>query len=173
MDGLKKLALKAKRNPNHFEKLYRETFDMALRYFAGRVKTGADLEDLIQDFYLKLYRSLSSFDDSGSFYALFYSVARSVYVDWVRKNAKQQAGSEEFREPSDNDHAFESSEKRIDVRRALEKLKEDEREIIMLFFYDGLSNEEIARILDISIENVKVKKHRALKKLKEELKSYG
>lgn len=173
MKKLNKLALKAKKNPKYFEKLYRETFDMAFKYFSSRVNIKADAEDLMQEFYLKLFRSLNDYDSSGSFYAFFYSIARSTYVDWLRKNIRAPLTVENIQERREKNEDFELSEKKMDIERSLKKLTEEEREILLLYFYDGLKNEEIAEILRISVENVKVKKHRALKKLREVMKGYG
>jgi len=56
------------------------------------------------------------------------------------------------------------------VIAALQELKEKERDILALAISDGLSYRDIAAIADISVENVKVKVHRARQKLKEILK---
>ncbi|MCX7831864.1 MAG: RNA polymerase sigma factor [Actinobacteria bacterium] len=173
MDRLRKLFLKAKNNDRYFEKLYKETVDLALRYFSARLKTRADVEDLTQEFYLKLYRSLKDYRDSGSPYAFFYSIARSVYVDWLKKLNKDYFLTENLELYHQESQKNEDTDRKIDIEKGLNKLREDEREIILLYFFDGLKNEEIAEILGISVENVKVKKHRALKKLREEMKEYG
>jgi RNA polymerase sigma-70 factor (ECF subfamily) len=151
-----------------------ETFEMAQRYFAGRVKNKADVEDLLQIFYLKLYRSLTNYNDNGNFYAFFYKLARNVYLDWLREqNIRAVADEVDFqRLPTDGDF-FKQIEDRIDIEQALQKLEEIDREILKLYFVDNLKNQEIAEILDLTEENIKVRKHRALKKLREILKDYG
>lgn len=172
MKELEEIIEKAKNSKKYFEKLYQETFEMAARYFGARVRNKADVEDLLQEFYLKLYRSLKNYTEMGSFYAFFYSTARSVYLDFLRKR-DFEVSYEDLSYIPDSRNGFEVSENKIDVENALTKLKEDEREIILLYFYDGLKNEEIAEIMGISLENVKIKKHRALKKLRSILENHG
>lgn len=147
---------------------------MAQKYFAARIKNKADVEDVLQDFYLKLYRSLKSYDGKGHFYAFFYKIARSVYLDWLRKLSPEIARDEpNFQQISAGDDSIQKFEKQYDLERAMQALEEIDREILRLYFVDGLKNGEIARILGLTEENVKVRKHRALKKLKGLLYGHG
>jgi len=174
MKRLKKIALKAKKNSRYFERLYRESFNMAWKYFATRIKNKADIEDVMQDFYLKLFRSLENYDGSGNFYAFFYKLAHSTYLDWQRKLKPESNRSEpDFHQIPARDDPIQKIEKQFDLDKAMQSLEEIDREILMLYFVDGLKNKEIAQILGLTEENVKVRKHRALKKLKSLLNDHG
>jgi RNA polymerase sigma-70 factor (ECF subfamily) len=167
MKKLEDLAKKAKNNPRQFEKLYKKTVDKAMAYFYAKTGNHADTEDLVQELYLKLYRYLGSYEERGGFSSFFYSVARSIYADWVKKK-KVQSKDAEFEaqsKGSDND-SFANSILKMELFEALRKLDETDREIIILYFFQDLKNEEIAQALNMTVENVKVRKHRALKKLR-------
>ncbi len=60
----------------------------------------------------------------------------------------------------------ESFDDKLIIEDALKKLPKDDHEIILLFYSENLSYEEISKVLNISVENVKVKLHRAKEKLR-------
>lgn len=167
MDKLESLAKKAKNNPKYFEKLYKKTVDKAMQYFYSKTSNYTDAEDLVQEFYLKLYRYLPNYEERGSFKSFFYILARSIYIDWLKKKKAESKNSlQEDLNINSSEERFENSLTRLELFEALKKLDEIDREIIILYFFQDLKNEEIAEILNLTVENVKVRKHRALKKLK-------
>lgn len=161
---LEELAEKASSDKKAFEELFRRMADAAYAYFYAKTSDRELAEDLTQELFLRLYQKLSGYRKTGtSFKAWFFRVARNIYIDRMRKDKNRQLSLENTRVnvPADTG----SREDAIAVEQALSKLDELDREIIILYFYQGLKNDEIARVLKLSPENVRVRKHRALKKL--------
>ncbi|MGD2096984.1 MAG: sigma-70 family RNA polymerase sigma factor [Desulfobacterales bacterium] len=99
--------------------------------------------------------------------SLLFTIARHALFDHSRKR-KHNTGLKE--DPIDRsrgqEHDLMVKQEYRQVLNAMQKLKPDERDILALAISDGLSYRDVASIVGISIENVKVRVHRARHKLK-------
>jgi RNA polymerase sigma-70 factor (ECF subfamily) len=106
--------------------------------------------------------------------ALLFTIARNMFFDHFRR---QRQGACLAEDPIDNSASQEDGlmvkQEYRRVLAALQELKTDEKDILTLAISDGLSYRDIAAITDISVENVKVKVHRARLKLKKTLQRKG
>lgn len=99
--------------------------------------------------------------------ALIYTIARNIFLDHFRRQEHRANFAEDpiDSSASQEDGLMVKQEYRR-VLAALQGLKTDERDILALAISDGLSYRDVASIAGISVENVKVKVHRARHKLK-------
>ncbi len=133
-------------------------------------------EDIAQDVFLKAYQSLKNFKPNASIYTWLYRIAVNACIDYKRKASleslfryQQHDDAEIEDEPSDDpspERAIESQQDRNSVKRALARLSQKLRAVIVMKEMDGLSYEEIAESLDISIGTVKSRISRAREELK-------
>ena len=131
-----------------------------------------EAEEIAQDSFLKAYRSLNGFKMKSSFATWLYRIVYNTAISHVRIKKKGVLSLEDF--PADatdfigNNSSEEEAEKEYRnalVNFALQKINEEERGLISLFYYEDMSNEEIADITGISKSNIKVKLFRARQKM--------
>jgi len=152
---------------------YKQIFRFLVR-FTGRPHVA---EDLIQDIFVKVYRSAQTFDPTKKFRPWLYSIAANRARDALRSASRvgrqivlQHDGEQEnvslesllpgAPSPPDQDMiAQETTEK---VKRALTEMPEPLREILVLAYYDQISYKEIADILEIPLGTVKTLLHKAV-----------
>jgi len=131
-----------------------------------------EAEEIAQDAFMKAYRSLRDFKMKSSFSTWLYRIVYNTAITAVRSRKNRILSLEEF--PADfsdfagigqgEEDELEEYRKSV-VNFALQKLADDDRAIITLFYYDDLSVEEISEITAISKANVKTKLFRARQKM--------
>jgi RNA polymerase sigma-70 factor (ECF subfamily) len=133
-----------------------------------------EAEELAQDSFLKAYRSLKSFKMKSSFATWLYRIVYNTTISHLRVKKKGILSLEDF--PADardfmgNNTSEEEAEKEYRntlVNFALQKINEDERGLISLYYYEELSADEISEVTGISKSNIKVKLFRARQKMLE------
>ncbi|MEX0617266.1 MAG: sigma-70 family RNA polymerase sigma factor [Candidatus Woykebacteria bacterium] len=156
-------------NVSSFQTLYMRYLDPIYRYFFFQTKDKFLAEDLAQEVFIRVYRSIGSYNkEKGSFTSWLYRIAHNLLVDYYRgkktlslKEGIEASYSEDWLEKLDRD------EKLQKVKEALTLLPSDYHEVVVLRFFEDLSVEEVAEIVGKSEENVRVIQHRAIRKLKE------
>jgi len=131
-----------------------------------------DAEELAQDVFVKAYKSLSSFRGDSSFSTWIYRIAYNIAVSATRKKSGNFVSIDEgmITDMVDEQDDMLAVELVTDARisylnSALVQLPPDERAMIMLFYKDGRSMEDIAFITGLTETNVKTKIFRIRKKL--------
>lgn len=119
--------------------------------------------DATQQAFIKAWEACESFDATREFGPWIYSIARRTAIDIYRKEKRRvpvEAPDLAVDGPS-MDHIWEVFE----VRSAVDRLSDDEREIVRMSHFDGLTHVEIAKRLDLPVGTVKSRSHRAHKNL--------
>lgn len=152
-------------------------FNIAYRICENR----NDAEDIAQDALVKAFCSISEFKGESKFSTWLYRIATNTALDAVKRRKRHMTESLDSKihtddgeitldipssEPSPETRA-ESKEIKIEVQRALNRLPEINRTIIILRDINGLAYNEIAEILGCSEGTVKSRLSRARQKLKE------
>lgn len=140
-----------------------------------------DSEDLLQEIFIKVYNSLKSFRKESSVNTWIYRIATNSIIDKLKSKKyefqKAQCGYEEVSQHYNNSYFSPTMGKQIEkdemyscIRQFIEELTEKNKIVFVLNQYEGFSNSEIADILHISIDSVKIRLHRAKETLKAALK---
>jgi RNA polymerase sigma factor (sigma-70 family) len=133
-----------------------------------------EAEELAQDSFIKAYRSLRTFKMKSSFATWLYRIVYNTTISHVRIKKKGILSLEDF--PADaadfigngtNEEEAEKEYRSSLVNFALQKIPEDERALISLYYYDEMSTEEISDVTGLSKSNIKVKLYRARQKMME------
>ncbi|WP_299051034.1 sigma-70 family RNA polymerase sigma factor [uncultured Polaribacter sp.] len=135
-------------------------------------KNKEEAEEISQDTFIKAYKNLSNFKGDSKFSTWLYKIAYHATLDAVKKN-KRNASTFEINEITYNQiksvenilEGIERKERAKILNECLLKLPEEERSIIWMFYYEELSLKEIIEISGLSEANIKVKLHRARKRL--------
>ncbi len=136
------------------------------------VKNNEDAEETAQDVFMKVYKSIHSFKGDSKFSTWLYRITYNLAISKTRKKKTELVNidetivsdSEVF-ETYEDISKIEKTEKNIILKKAINKLKEDEAIIITLYYLKENSIEEISEITNFTKSNVKIKLFRARKKL--------
>lgn len=151
-------------------------FTLALRYTPVR----EDAEEIAQDVFVKAYRALKDFRGESKFSTWLYSIVNSTSITFLRKKKldTQSLDSEHVFEVLDSKESgltanqVEVKSKVEMVTKAIQLLSQDDAKLITLFYKAEQSLDEIAKILGMETNTVKVKLHRARTRLKEKMEKY-
>ena len=120
-------------------------------------------EDLVQEVFLRVLKYRQSYQPQAPFRAWIYQIARNVRHDHIRKNPATAEWKPEMSPsfvPGDNAQRDQES---LLLRRALMRLPEEKREILVLSRLQEMKYEDIAKLLGCEVGTVKVRVHRARK----------
>ncbi len=140
-------------------------------------------EDIAQDVFLKAYQNLKTFKPKASIYTWLYRIAVNTCIDYKRKvsfesmfrHQQHNEGiieNEPSRDPSP-ESLYGSRQTVTALKKALGKLSQKLKAVIIMKEVEGLSYEEIADTLDISIGTVKSRISRAREELKAIMKGFN
>lgn len=147
------------------ERLYRDYHSKVAAFVAGKVENRHDAEDLVSDIFLKAYAKWDTYDPAkASLSTWIYTISHNTVVDYYRgrKNLVEYADymdAEAFA-------AEEPDEQLEQLADALMKLKEKERDLIILHYYKGYTLKKVAERMGMSYINAKVIHKRALAALR-------
>ena len=153
-----------------YQKYYRELY----LYLYSLSKNREITEDLLQETFLKAILSLS--DSHSNMRAWLYMVARNLYFNFAKKEKCKDALKNAKEISSDSESMIEriiENEQRRLCFEALKNLDGVKKEVLVLQYFGGLSQKEIAATLHITPENVRVLSYRGKKELKKYLEENG
>ena len=139
---------------------------------------GADAEDVLEEVFFEAWQRPTRYDETRSAPLSYLAVmARSRSIDRIRSGRRRADAMERNRdlepEPVLKDplDTAVASEERMRAREALALLRPDEREVVDLFYWSGLTHAEIAEQLDLPLGTVKTRIRRGLLRLRDALAS--
>jgi RNA polymerase sigma factor (sigma-70 family) len=139
------------------------------------LKNDMDAEEALMDCFLKVYKSLPSFRYESKFstwlYRITYNTALTVISGKKRKVEKEMSSLEDHYNLEDNDdeiYSISENGKQY-LMNLVDKLPPRNALVIILFYIDNLSLNEISQVLQISLVNTKVLLHRSRNALREML----
>lgn len=173
-----------------FEALVNEHLDSLYGSALRLTRNRANAEDLIQDTFLKAWRSFRTFQAGTNARAWLYKILMNAYIDSYRKTSRQPElvdhedvgdfylyakaqESEEYRREGDPEEILLSKIMDADVKAALEQVPEPFRAAVILADLEEFSYREIAEILDIPIGTVMSRLYRGRRHLQRLLWDYA
>lgn len=160
-----------------FSELFEATYDGLFGFARFIVREPSAAHDILQDAYLKLWKIREDVDPSRSLKALMYQMVRNYALNHERQRKTRSAQSidDSLREPSspstiERDIEAQALGERIEIWVA--QLPERRREAFVLSRYEGLSHDEIARIMDLTPRTVNNHIVLALQDLRARLHQY-
>ena len=164
----------AEGNPDALGRIYDATspilMALALRILGRR----EDAEEALLDVYCKAWQRADLYDEQrGTVMAWLMTMMRSTALDRVRSRASREARVEVLAEDDplpasdlDPESLAVSSQERARIRTALEQLPLEQREVLEVAFFEGLTHSEIAERLAIPLGTAKTRVRRGLEKLR-------
>ena len=163
-----------------FKKIFDEYYPTIFQYVTRLVGPN-DAEDIAQDVFDKINSGLGGFKGKSKLSTWIYRIATNTAIDRSRsaayKHAKDHVDIEgdvdhdlpcvaEDHKPPSTDQLVIQKEMSECINEYIDNLPSDYKTVIVLSELEGMANKEIAEILDISLNNVKIRLHRARSKLK-------
>jgi len=155
------------------EQVYLDYKDRVYGYIITKVANPHEAEDLLSCVFLKIYQKLDRYDSTkASLSTWIYTITHNEVCNFFRAKAKHGlvVDIEDVTELSDGAEPFIEKllkEEEIEtLAKALERLPERERDIIILRYYHGYTPTEVAELMKISYSNAKFLQHRAIGMLK-------
>jgi len=164
-----------------FEKLHTRYRPKIHRYLCSLAGEN-EAEDLCQEVFVKVERNLTSFRNEAQLSTWLYRIATNSFYDRLRSPSFKQKSKEYPIEIDENtlekrDFTTQQQKPGIDqqvirdemnacIRGYIDQLPETYRTVLLLSEEEGFKNREIAEILQVSLDNVKIRLHRAKAKLK-------
>lgn len=156
-----------------FKELYEQTHRILYAYVLSMAKDHQDTLDIVQDTYIKIRSAAHLYEAKGKPLAWMFTIAKNLTRNHLRRN---QRFSDPENEDLENDPKFSyvtNPEDRMVLEATLRILTEEERQIVILHSIAGFKHRELAKNLGLPVATVLSKYHRALKKLRKQLKREG
>ena len=158
------------------ERYQNYVFTIVLRY----IKSREDAEEVAQDIFIKAYRSLADFKGTAKFSTWLYTITTTTCITFLRKKKLEihSLDNEKVLATADNmdsgmsANQIEQKSKVQMINEAIKLLSPEDAEVITLFYKSEQTLEEIAHILGIEPNTVKVRLHRARTRLKERMQKH-
>jgi len=161
-----------------------DAFRPKIHRYLARLTGAAEADDLTQEVFIKVNQGLKGFRGESNLSTWIYRIATNAAMDHLRRppqmTTEMSAVDTENEEESMGlrgkvsfiDQQLIRKEMNTCIRNVIKNLPEDYRTVIVIGELEELRNHEIAEILQVSIDTVKIRLHRARKKLKNELENF-
>ena len=160
-------------NQEAFRQLYQNTDRTMYSFILSIVKHPQDAEEIMQETYLKIWTSASGYKSQGKPLAWMFTIARNLcYMKFREQKHDSDVTLDDLTgmELGEDCPEIEMAADKMVLLAALQTLKEEEREIVLLRTSAGMKHREIAASLDIPLATVLSRYNRAMKKLEKYLR---
>ena len=164
------LVARAKADPEAFGVLYQKYVERIYSYHYRHTSNQVEAEDLTSRTFYRALRSLHRYRETGApFQAWLYRIAHNLLVNWYRDHGNRPTVSLDLedpiplRSPAMSPEAWvTTAERRQALRQVIESLPEDRKTLIILKFFEHMTNAEIAEVLGKTEGAIKALYHRTL-----------
>ena len=174
------MGLVAKGDLDAFEALFNRYKGPLAGFFYRLCRDWQGAEDLIQETFLRIWKSAACYRGTGAFSTYLFQIAKNLWLNELRRAASRPrppvGDVQEMPDPDDPrpgpDGRAEKRERHAQVHAAVARLTEKKRLVVELVEFQGLRYRDVARILKIPVGTVKSRMSAAEKDLREMLEPY-
>lgn len=135
-----------------------------------------DADDILQNTFVKVWRSVDKFREESSLYTWLYRIATNESLTFINSNKRRSMvpmneTSEFLMNNLESDEYFEGDEIQLRLQEAILKLPEKQRIVFNLKYFEEMKYEDMSQVLDTSVGALKASFHHAAKKVEEYLKN--
>ncbi len=172
VDDIQLLKFAQEGNTEAFGAIYERFADKVYRYLNAHLGNSLDAEDITEEVFIRVWRSLPDYHERGTpFLSYVFRIARNALIDHYRRERRTagQLSSEDVmiadHKPGPGEVVSQQMEHK-ELREALDDLKDDYRNVLVMRFLSDMSPEETAHAMGRSAGAVRVLQHRALAALR-------
>ena len=173
------ISLVKEGDKNAFVALVDRYKDMVFTLSLKMLKDRQEAEEVSQDSFLKVYKSLDRYKGESKFSTWIYKVAFNTCLDRIKKNKRLQAlaniseiDKQETTPLINGLDLIEEKERKQLIQDCMQELEGEDGFLLTLYYFEEQSLEEIAKIIGITSNNVKIRLYRSRKKLASLLKAH-
>ena len=158
-------------NKQDIELIYTQYCDKVSRFVRSKIHYPNDVEDIVQTVFLKVYSNLDKYDEiKASFSTWIYIITRNTVYDYLKDKRDHPVlelieNTEESEEKTDD--SLLNQEALEELACALQKLPQNQRDIIILIYYKNLDRRKVAEMLGMTYGQVRYLHDKAMKRLGE------
>lgn len=135
-----------------------------------------DTDDILQETFIKIFRSIENFRSESSLFSWIYRIATNQALDFLKKRAAERSCSIEDLQYDRSSHLeadvyFEGDEIQLKFQKAIATLPEKQQLVFNMKYFQEMKYEEISEILDTSVGALKASYHHAVQKIKNYLET--
>ncbi len=139
------------------------------------VVSHSDADDVLQNTFVKVYRSIHNFKGDSKLYSWMYRIATNEAITFINKRAKEQKVDVNDRQYQlvNNLHAdvyFDGNEIQIKLQKAIASLPQKQQLVFNMKYFDDMKYKDISEVLETSVGALKASYHHAVKKIEAVLK---
>ena len=164
---------------SEFERLALEHIDALYNFAMYLTRNPPEADDLVQETYLRAFRFADRFTPGTHLRAWLFQILRNTFLTFYRVRERESAiaddGVPDWDVPMFHDAPEDSSsvmEAHTDLERALRRLPEEFRTVLLLAEVEGMPLEEVARVMECPVGTVKSRIFRAKERLRALLRDY-
>ncbi len=174
-----KLLIQQLKNAHTQDKAFRELMSLYKERLYWHIRkiviSHADTDDVLQNTFVKVYRSIHNFKEESKLYSWMYRIATNEAITCINKRAKEQKVdiNDMQHQLVDNLHAdvyFDGNEIQIQLQKAIALLPQKQQLVFNMKYFDDMKYKDISEILETSVGALKASYHHAVKKIEAELK---
>lgn len=167
--------LRQLKNMDHFEQGFKTLvlkYQKPLYWHIRRmIHSHEDSNDLLQNVFVKIYKSIHAFKGESKLYTWMYRIATNECLSFLRrKNKTIIVRNLDHLSTVKEDPYFTGDQIQLHLKKAIEKLPLKQKQVFIMRYYDELSYQTISEIVDTSIGGLKASYHHAVKKIENYLK---
>ncbi len=152
-----------------FRELFTRYAPVLLRVMQRQLRSQEQANDLVQQTFLQLHRARNDFQAGAKLRPWLFTIALNLKREYFRRVKRRPEAPLELDgrlDPSEGPRGVEQSDARQALTLAMAKLPDDQREVIVLHWFEGLSFPEVSEVVGASVSAVKVRAHRGYEKLR-------
>lgn len=177
-DTISKLIEQVKNDSSFAFQVLFERYSAKIYHFAlGYLKNKDDAEEIVQEVFLKIWKSREKLETSKSFESFLFTIAKNAILNTIRKSKYEQSYLSYAKlHPGKNillDEELDFNELKRAYNKSIEKLPARQKEIFLLRREKNLSNAEVAKEMGISVKTVENQMTSALAHIKGSLRNLG
>jgi len=160
---------------DYLNELFNRFSKRIYNYFLKSTLDKADSDDLTQDLFIRVMKYRNSYKEGKSVQFWIFQIARNMVKDHFRKMKvlKDQFNPVEVMPELKEERDEELLEKEKQLHIAMKSLPDEKRELLVLSKFQGLKYEQIAKMRDTTVANIKVQVHRTIKELRDIYMEFG
>ena len=160
-----------------FVEIIRDYKDGLILFLHSMTRDLSMAEELCEDTFVRIAVKKPKFNGKSAFKTWLYAIGRNVALDYLRRHKTAEISYDELPEIKEEQASLESQyikkENADELRRAMEKLNPQYKQVLWLVYFENFSNQETAVVLKKSVRNVENLLYRAKQSLKSELNKEG
>ncbi|MFA6568919.1 MAG: RNA polymerase sigma factor [Victivallales bacterium] len=163
-------------DPSALELAYEHFGRRLYGYLVSMVKSHSDADEVLSELFMTVARKREQIGRASNLRTYLFAIARNLAFEMFRKRTSQKETLSEYAQylEADEDGGGKWGADELDaVRKAVDGLPEEQREVVVLKIFEGMTFEEISQLMRIS-QNTAASRYRyAIEKLREQLKGFG